>query len=190
VSAPPTTDQDGLAAASGAVEESTRKPRASIPKKPRATARKRAAGQKRSTRKQRSNQVLHTLQIVGKQKKHWRYVLARAALELADPTLRIGHSGVDWDHWIARWPEMIHAEREYVARREIWPLLETRPDDRDRPPDFEIPIEIPPVLAGKAGAIIRELIASVERAQITQEEADDLAISSILSLVQSYQGRN
>lgn len=49
-------------------------------------------------------------------------VCARAAAEMAGRS-DAEPSGVDWGYWIARWPEMVRAERFRWARAEILPLL-------------------------------------------------------------------
>lgn len=51
-------------------------------------------------------------------------VIARAAFEL---TARLSPgepgSGIDWDYWLARWPQLERAERRRFARAELVPLL-------------------------------------------------------------------
>ncbi len=51
-------------------------------------------------------------------------VIARAAFELtAGAAAAEEGSGIDWDYWLARWPQLERAERRRFARSELVPLL-------------------------------------------------------------------
>ena len=55
-------------------------------------------------------------------------VIARAAFELsAGATAAEEGSGIDWDYWLARWPQLERAERRRFARAELVPLLVPMP---------------------------------------------------------------
>jgi len=77
---------------------------------------------KPTTRRRVIDSILATLAKLLAEKATGRRALARAALEIADPSAS-PRSPIAWDYWIRRWTEFAQAERFAFARAELVPLL-------------------------------------------------------------------
>jgi len=92
---------------------------------------------KPATRREAIALILATLEAeTNRGARGGRLARARAALELAGGALPGEASGIGWDYWIARWPELTRDERRSRARAELIPLLvdAARRADRGSPP--------------------------------------------------------
>ena len=66
--------------------------------------------------------VLATLARLTRSKREGAAWIARAEAEIAGRS-DAPPSGVRWEYWIARWPELARGERDRLARSEVLPLL-------------------------------------------------------------------
>jgi hypothetical protein len=93
--------------------------------------------------------LLSTLARLTRSKREGAAWIARAEAEI-DGRSDAPPSGVRWDYWIARWPELHRNERDRLARSEVLPLLRLPPRCSPRiraasPPASPPPAARPPV---------------------------------------------
>lgn len=93
--------------------------------------------------------LIATLARLTRSKREGAAWIARAEAEIAGRS-DAPPSGVRWEYWIARWPELARAERDRLARSEVLPLLRvpSRCSPRIRaasPPASPPPAARPPV---------------------------------------------
>lgn len=92
---------------------------------PRQRSRFSAGGTRPASRPLAAAALLATLERVTRREREGCALCSRAAAEIAGRS-DAAPSGVEWDYWIARWPEMTTGERKRWARAEIVPLLRLR----------------------------------------------------------------